>query len=304
MLLSHAADRFRPPHPIDVRATLGPLLRFPTGAARPDGVWRATRTPEGPATIRLRTHAGGAVDVHAWGDGAAWGVAHAPEMVGGCDDDGGFSSRGHPVVRDLIARFPGLRIPRTRAVFEHLTIAVLEQKVQGRQARGSYRAICRRWGTPAPGPGAAIGLRVAPAPEVLARLPAWKLHDCNVERTRAVTLVAAARYAARIEECVGLAPLAAAARLTTLPGVGAWTAAEVAVAALGDTDAVSIGDFHLPSTVAHALAGEARADDDRMLELLEPWRGQWARVVKLIEASGIRAPRFGPRLPLHDIRPL
>ena len=299
-----ASNRFRPSHPVDLRRTLGPSLRRPTGAVRPDGVWRATRTPAGPATVRLRSMGDGSIDAQAWGAGAAWAVEHAPDMAGATDDAGDFSSRGHPLVRELIGRFPGLRIPRTLAVFEHLTIAILEQKVQGRQARRAYRAIVGRWGEPAPGPAGAFGLRLAPSPEVVARIPAWALHSCNVERKRAVTLVAAARYAGRLEECTSLPPLAAAARLTTLPGIGPWTAAEVAVTALGDTDAVSVGDFHLPNTVSFALAGDVRADDARMLELLEPWRGQRARVVKLIEAAGISAPKFGPRLELQDIRGL
>ncbi len=97
-------------------------------------------------------------------------------------------------------------------------------------------------------------------------------------------------------------PLAdARRRLTLVPGVGAWTAAEVALVALGDPDAVSVGDFHLPNQVAYALAGEARADDARMLELLEPYRGHRGRVIRLLGCSGINAPRYGPRLPLADI---
>ncbi len=56
-----------------------------------------------------------------------------------------------------------------------------------------------------------------------------------------------------------------------------------------------VGDFHTPNTVSWALAGEARADDTRMLELLEPYRGQRARVVRLLELAGVAAPRFGPR---------
>ena len=88
---------------------------------------------------------------------------------------------------------------------------------------------------------------------------------------------------------------AAYARLRAVPGIGPWTAAEVMLRAVGDPDAVSVGDFHLPNVVAYALAGEARADDRRMLELLEPWRGQRGRVVRLLELSGLRPPAFGPR---------
>jgi 3-methyladenine DNA glycosylase/8-oxoguanine DNA glycosylase len=86
------------------------------------------------------------------------------------------------------------------------------------------------------------------------------------------------------------------ARLMAVPGIGPWTAAEVGVRALGDPDAVSVGDFHLPNLVAFALAGEPRANDARMLELLEPYRGQRARVIRLLELSAIRPPRYGPRL--------
>ena len=66
-------------------------------------------------------------------------------------------------------------------------------------------------------------------------------------------------------------------------------------------DAVSVGDYHLPNVVAWALASEARADDARMLELLEPYRGQRGRVIRLLEASGIGAPRFGPKMPIRSI---
>ena len=92
--------------------------------------------------------------------------------------------------------------------------------------------------------------------------------------------------------------------LRTVPGVGAWTAAEVARPAFGDPDAISLGDFHLPNLVCWALAGEPRGDDATMLELLEPYRGQRARLVRLLEHSGIRAPRYGPRSRIRSIERL
>ncbi|HEX7167589.1 MAG TPA: hypothetical protein VF230_11470 [Acidimicrobiales bacterium] len=296
-------NRFRPAHPIDLRRTFAFALRYPTGMLRPDGVWRATRTPDGPATLRLRSHAG-EVTATGWGPGAAWAVERAPVMVGAGDDPGSFvAAHRHPVVDDLHRHAPGLRVPRTEAVFETLVHVVLEQKVQSRQARRAYRAIVQRHGEPAPGPAAhALGLRLLPHPDALARIPAYVFHRYNVERKRAVTLVTAARYAERLDECAGLPLRDAYERLRTLPGIGAWSAAEVAVVALGDHDAVSVGDYHLPNTICWALAGEARGDDRRMLELLEPWRGQRARVVRLVESAGITAPKYGPRLSLHDIR--
>lgn len=313
----HASRLVRPPAPIDLRLTLG-LLRHgahdPTiRLARDGSVWRATRTPDGPATERLVPEAG-AIRVDAWGPGAAWLVEHAPELVGATDDPGPFEPV-HPLLRELLRRFAGLRIPRSRAVFEALVPAICEQKVTGTEAAGAIAGLLRRYGEPAPGPwdggsgassrsvrpGGRSPLRVPPAAATLAGVPSYDLHALGLERRRADTIRRAAARADRLEECVDLPFDAARARLMSLPGVGAWTAAEVAVRALGDPDAVSVGDAHLARTIAWALAREARADDARMLELLEPYRGQRARAIRLIEAAGIRPPRFGPRLAPRSI---
>ena len=87
----------------------------------------------------------------------------------------------------------------------------------------------------------------------------------------------------------------------SLPGIGPWSAAEVSMIALGDSDAVSLGDYHLPHQVSWALAGEPRGTDDRMIQLLEPYRGHRARVIRLLTLGGIQAPRFGPRIRLRRI---
>jgi 3-methyladenine DNA glycosylase/8-oxoguanine DNA glycosylase len=110
-----------------------------------------------------------------------------------------------------------------------------------------------------------------------------------------------ARRAGRLDRLADLPASEARDRLALLPGLGPWTAAEVAIVALGDADAVSVGDYHLPHNVSWILAGEPRATDARMLELLEPFAGHRGRVLRLIAASGVGAPRFGPRQPLQEI---
>jgi 3-methyladenine DNA glycosylase/8-oxoguanine DNA glycosylase len=144
-------------------------------------------------------------------------------------------------------------------------------------------------------------LRLPPTPATLAGLPYYEYHPFGVERRRAELIRRVAARAAWFEGVVDLPLADAYARLTAVPGIGPWTAAEVAVRALGDVDAVSVGDFHLPNLVAFALAREPRAGDARMLELLEPYRGQRARVIRLLELSGIRPPSYGPRLPFRRI---
>lgn len=92
----------------------------------------------------------------------------------------------------------------------------------------------------------------------------------------------------------------ARAALAALPGVGRWTVAEVSRLALGDPDAVSVGDFHVPHLVSWLLAGEPRGDDTRMLDLLAPYEGHRGHVQLLLEASGATAPRFGPRMEVRS----
>lgn len=295
---------FRPPHPVDLRLTLAPLRRGggdPTMRIGDDGVWRATRTPCGPATTRL-WQTGADVHVQAWGEGAAWAVAAAPALVGAEDDAAGFdaAARRHPLVADIWRRLPAARLCRSQAVTEALVPTIIEQKVVGLDAKQSYRRLVRAFGEPAPGPRAAR-LLLPPSPLRLAGLPSWAFHRFNVERKRADTVRVACRVASRLDEAVLLGANVAHRRLRALPGVGQWSAGETVRLALGDPDSVSLGDYHLPHLVSWSLAGEARGSDERMLELLEPWLGQRARVVRLLELGARHAPRFGPRMPRQSI---
>ena len=304
--------RFVPAFPVDLRLTLGihrrgasdPTLRF----SRDGSAWRTSRTPEGPVTIRL-VPSGMEIRAQAWGPGAAWAIEQAPELVGADDDPGDFADRvaasSHPFLRTLLSRYHAIRVGRTRRVLEALVPAFIEQKVTGAEASTAFVALVRRHGEPAPGPWEAEGrrspMRVPPAAAKMAGLPGYAYHPLGLERRRADAIRIAASRAGRVEESVDLPLADAYARLRALPLVGPWTAAEVGVRAFGDPDAVSVGDFHLAHAVCRALAGEPRGTDERMLELLVPFDGHRARVIRLIEAAGIQAPRRGPRMAPRSI---
>jgi 3-methyladenine DNA glycosylase/8-oxoguanine DNA glycosylase len=280
--------------PLDLRRTVGIHLRGngdPTMKLIAGRIVRATRTADGPATVALR-QVGQRIEAEAWGPGADRILDAVPSLVGLDDDRTGFETRHHPLVAELDRRHRGVRLGRTGAVLESLVPAILEQKVTGTEAWRGLRGLVRGWGEPAPGP---FGLWLLPSPAVLAAIPYHAFHPIGVERRRADLVRRVADRAIRFEEVLGLSRDAAYARLTALPGIGPWTAAEVMLRAAGDADAVSVGDFHLPNLVAFALAGEIRGTDARMLELLEPWRGHRARVIRLLETSGLRPPAFGPR---------
>lgn len=294
---------WRPGFELDVWRTLAPLRHGPgdpTIRLVPGGVWRTTWTPDGPATLWVEPRRG-TIRALAWGSGGERAVATLPRLLGADDHPEAFTP-AHPLLRRLAIRFGGVRFGATDRVLESLVPAICEQKVTGTEAHRAWRAVVMRFGSPAPGPWdepgtdtESIGLWLPPAPEVLAGLPYHELHPAGIERRRADAIRRVAVRATWLEAARTLQPGEARARLMTIPGVGPWTAAETTRSAFGDADAVSVGDFHTPHTVSWALAGEARADDARMLELLEPYVGQRARAVRLLELAGITAPRYGPR---------
>ncbi len=287
------------PFPLDLDLTLGPLRRGPSDPTirfEPDGVWRAARTPDGPGTLRLK-HAGSRLVAGAWGAGASWLVAHVPSMLGFDDQPESFKPECR-LLWDLHRHHPGLRLGRTGLVFEAMLPTILEQKVPSVEAYAAYARLVRALGERAPGEA---GLMVPPSPQRVAATPYWAVHRFGIERRRFAVIQLAASRAAPLESTTALEPAEARRLLMTLPGIGPWSAAEVSAVAYGDRDVVSLGDYHLPHQVAWALGGEVRGTEIRMLELLEPYRGHRARVIRLLTLGGIQAPRFGPRMRLRRI---
>jgi len=277
-------------HPVDLRRTVFPLVRGvgdPTMRVDGKTVWRTLRTPDGAATLRLTQVATRHVEAEAWGAGADYALAvAAPGLAGALDHPEAFMGPRHPVVADAWRDHRNVLLTRADA-FPVLIAAILEQKVTGIEARRAWRQVIRRTADPAPGDA---GLLMPPDPERLASLPGWELTRLGVTGHRALTLREVARHSGKITA------LTDTVWLSNVPGIGPWTLGEVGRLAFGDPDAISVGDFHLPHTVCWALAGEPRGTDERMLEILEPYRGQRGRVEVLLEAAQIRAPKFGPRL--------
>jgi 3-methyladenine DNA glycosylase/8-oxoguanine DNA glycosylase len=286
-----------PEQPLDIARSLAPHRRGvgdPTLRQADDGTWRTTTTPDGPATVRISA-TGREVRVSAWGPGAERAGAAVPEWLGAADRPEDFEPGPHPIVADLHRRTPWLRLGRTLRTWDALVPAVLEQKVTVAEAHRVWRELLRLAGNPAPGP-APDGMRVPLSPQRLLDVNDWEWHRCGLDGARRRALRAVASVASRLEPDEGCDSATLQRRLCSIPGIGVWTAAEVAQRALGCPDSVSVGDYHLKNIVGWSLAGR-KTDDDGMLDLLEPWRGHRQRVVRLILAGGRgqRPPRHGPR---------
>lgn len=290
------------PGPASPGHTLAPHRRGPHDPCFQivDGAtWRTSLQPSGPVSARITRTAPDTVQCQAWGLGAEEFVDTLPALLGADDDTTDFRPE-HPTVALAHRRVPQLRIGRTGRVLEALIPAVLEQRVQGVEAFRSWRLLVTRYGSLAPGP-APPGMRVPPPADVWRTIPSWEYHRANVDPGRMRTLIGCAARAESLERLVTRVPADARAALMSLPGVGEWTAAETAQRALGDADALSVGDYHLAGMIGWTLLGHP-IDDAAMVELLEPQRPHRYRAVRLLEVSRLAySPRRGPRLPRQRI---
>ena len=268
-----------------VRGAKNPIMVGPT-----EVMW-STRTPEGLGSVELIRRTDDRVDAEAWGPGADWLLNQVPRLLGQEDDLSGFKPTGK--IGELWRKNPFL-LARTDRPWDALVGGVFGQKVQVANAVKARRLLSRKFGDPAPGPRDGW---ILPSPERVAEMGYHQFHPLGVERKRAEILIRVAREMNRIGDLTARTPASAAARLQRIRGIGPWTAAMVTAVAMGDADAVPVGDFHIPNTIAWTLAGEPRGTDERMLELLEPYAGHRWRVIRLAKSSG-SAPKYGPRLSL------
>ncbi|WP_244328478.1 DNA-3-methyladenine glycosylase [Yimella sp. cx-51] len=293
---------YAPGRRVPLRAILGGLRHGggdPTWRQAGDHLWRAAVTPEGPVSLRLHLEpatGGDRVVAQAYGPGADWTLQRLPALLGDHDPIHEFVAH-HKVVAECLARQPDWRLGRSGLVIDSLVPAILEQRVTGRQAFAAYRTLVWRFGAPAPGQAAELGLRTPPDVAGWARIPSWEWLRAGVDAQRADTVMRAMAVAPRLQECAELPREQAWRRLRAIPGIGVWTAAEVAQRALGDADAVSYGDYHVAKNIGYVLTG-AEVDDHGLAKLLEPYAGHRYRVQYLIAASGLGRPRHGSRLSL------
>lgn len=257
--------------------------------------WRGIRTPEGPATLVAWSRPTlGEVHAEAWGPGAAWILDAVPGLLGADDDPAGFDPQ-HPVLAELFRRYGALRLGRSGLVMESLVPAIIEQKVTGQEAFAGFRMLVHRFGERAPGAGADRRLWVQPAPATVRTVPSWEWLRMHVDHARSRTVVTATRVADALERTTTVDHEEAARRLTSIPGIGRWTAAETLQRSHGDPDSVSFGDYHVAKDIGWALTGEP-FDDDQLEEFLEPYRPHRGRVQLLVAVAGLRRPRHGARM--------
>ena len=288
---------WQPGFPVDARLTLADLGhgRYdPTYRVQANGtIWRTALTTTGSVTYRIRQQHLNDLLVDVWGPGATE-LADTIRTELGADDLPEDFQPDHPFLRAAIRSMPGLRVPCTGRLFEALVPAVIEQRVVGLDAATAWTRLVRIYGQPPPGPAPA-GMFAPPPPETWQTIPSWEWRKAGVDLHRSRTIIQAARHARRLDQAANDRPRAYEL-LAQLPGVGPWTAAQVGHRALGDADALPLGDYHLARTTGIALLGHP-IDEDEIEGFYEQFRPHRYRVIRLIELTPGSAPRRAPRAP-------
>ncbi len=263
----------------------------PTTQLTDSEFWRATLTPAGPGTIHLDWR-GATVQQEAWGPGAQWLLDQVPAITGALDPGHVFET-GHPQVLAAQRDHPHLRFGASHTLYHELLPTILAQRITAGEALGQWSRLVYQLGEKAPGPNGR--LRLPPAASALLAQSTWWWHRLGVEMKRASALHQVGKHAQKLHDWARLPPDVAAAKVSLLPGIGPWTVGSVMATALGDPDAVAVGDYHLKNVIVHALTGRPRGTNEEMVDLLAPYAGQRGRAVRLLQLAGHGAPKFGHR---------
>jgi AraC family transcriptional regulator of adaptative response / DNA-3-methyladenine glycosylase II len=148
--------------------------------------------------------------------------------------------------------------------------AVLGQQVSVAAARTFAARLVERLGEPAPGHEPLA--RLFPGAATVAD---GDLAGLGLTTARAATLRALARAVAdgQVKLDPGAPSDETRAALLAVPGIGPWTAAYVALRAVGDPDAFPAADLGLRRALADGGTLPSVAEVERRAEAWRPWRG-------------------------------
>jgi AraC family transcriptional regulator of adaptative response / DNA-3-methyladenine glycosylase II len=197
-----------------------------------------------------------------------------------------------PLLAPLVLAVPGRRVPGTVDGWELAVRAVIGQQVSVAGARTVAGRLVAAAGSPLAAPDGPV-THLFPTPEQVLAAGDADL-PMPAARRRALRALAAAAGSGDLTVDPGADPAEVRRALTSLPGIGPWTAAYVALRALGDPDAFLETDLGVRRAIAR-MGGAG--DVTRAAERWRPWRAY--ATVHLWAAdggsgSGGREPRDAP----------
>lgn len=237
---------------------------------------RSVRTPGGAAVVELDP-AAEHVRLSVWGADSGAVVARCRALFDLDADPAAIRGvlGADPLVGPLVAAAPGLRVPGAVDGAELAVRAVLGQQVSLRAAATLAGRLVTALGEPLAAPRGGV-THLFPEPAAIAALDPSAL---AMPAARARTLLSLA---------AALADGLALAEVSTLPGIGPWTAGYIALRALGDRDVFLAGDLGVRKALER-LGADSRPR--AAAALAERWRPYRAYAMHHLWASVSALPR-------------
>ena len=244
----------------------------------------------GSATIEI-TERTGQAHVQIWGPAAEEARQCVPSLLGLHDTP--VLDFGNEKLNRMLKPKINLRLSRFPFLSTALLSHVLQQQIAWRDAAKIWKCLANRHGHPADGPH---GLKLPLQFQQMHSLAKHHYQSAGLIENRIPLLREIGRLAWRIDDWYADSIETYARRIQSLPQMGPWTTFHALAVSMGESDVIVTGDYTLPHTVSWALIGKPRSTDNEMKSLLMPFAGNRWRLVRLLWALNIAAPRRGPRL--------
>ncbi len=183
------------------------------------------------------------------------------------------SAQGDPAMAAITQRFHGLHMPHTASVFEALVLAILGQQIATNVARIIRTLLIETYGPRQTIDGETY--YAFPRPETLAALRVEDLRGMKLSQRKAEYVHGIACTALDDPEFIeGLHHLddeAVVRQITSLRGVGNWTAQWLLIRALGRPDALPLGDLALRRVVSRLYFQDEPLNDTQVEEFCRRW---------------------------------
>jgi len=173
-----------------------------------------------------------------------------------------------PHLADLIARYPGLRLPMAFDPFEQAVRAIIGQQVTVKAAVTIAGRLVERLGEPLAQASEDGPLRLFPTPMAIAESPLEGI-GMPGKRVQCLRRFAQAVSSGELELHIDDGVESLIEHLRALPGIGPWTAEYIALRAFGEPDAFPNSDLGL---LKAPLWGETGIDARTLAARAEAWR--------------------------------
>jgi len=238
-------------------------------------IWKALGTGEGVAVLEISLESDGAwCRVHAAKklsrESMSFLHAAALRMLGLNNDVTPFEKRmSESPETALFLRRKGLRVPSIPTGFDGLCWAIIGQQINVKFAGALRREIIHLGGERGHG-----GMIAHPSPQRVVDIGATALTKRRYSRSKADYLMGAAKEVVEgrldIENLPEDSAVAAEKKLTSIRGIGTWTARYVMMRS-GFADSALVGDSALATALQRFHKREDRPDHDEVHEMMKPF---------------------------------